>query len=221
MHYHTGLYTTTLVYTELVKHSITTITTDKHCLRNCLHFLVRSSWLKWNLSWVNSLSCLWSPLLSWVNCRIQFVEGVPVRALLPILPVLQHHHGGMPAEQVGSVCRRCLVAVHAASSPYAATAPAALDGGGRRSRPVRLAFLHGGAGGREGWGGGLWRGGGPAADREHRSQVLFYWMSYHFAAWWYWSTCFSCNNNNNNIAFFSQASWGRLEMKPERNKFKV
>jgi len=27
--------------------------------------------------------------------------------------------------------------------------------------------------------------------------------------------------NNNNIAFFSQASWGRLEMKPERNKFKV
>jgi len=26
---------------------------------------------------------------------------------------------------------------------------------------------------------------------------------------------------NNNIAFFSQASWGRLEMKPERNKFKV
>jgi len=28
-------------------------------------------------------------------------------------------------------------------------------------------------------------------------------------------------NNNNNIAFFSQASWGRLEMKPERNKFKV
>ena len=29
------------------------------------------------------------------------------------------------------------------------------------------------------------------------------------------------NNNNNNIAFFSQASWGRLEMKPERNKFKV
>jgi len=31
----------------------------------------------------------------------------------------------------------------------------------------------------------------------------------------------SINNNNNNIAFFSQASWGRLEMKPERNKFKV
>ena len=29
------------------------------------------------------------------------------------------------------------------------------------------------------------------------------------------------NNNNNNIAFFSQASWGRLEIKPERNKFKV
>ena len=29
------------------------------------------------------------------------------------------------------------------------------------------------------------------------------------------------HNNNNNIAFFSQASWGRLEMKPERNKFKV
>ena len=29
------------------------------------------------------------------------------------------------------------------------------------------------------------------------------------------------NNNNNNIGFFSQASWGRLEMKPERNKFKV
>ena len=29
------------------------------------------------------------------------------------------------------------------------------------------------------------------------------------------------NNNNNNIAFFSQASWGSLEMKPERNKFKV
>ena len=29
------------------------------------------------------------------------------------------------------------------------------------------------------------------------------------------------NNNNNNIAFFSQTSWGRLEMKPERNKFKV
>jgi len=29
------------------------------------------------------------------------------------------------------------------------------------------------------------------------------------------------NNNNNNIAFFPQASWGRLEMKPERNKFKV
>jgi len=29
------------------------------------------------------------------------------------------------------------------------------------------------------------------------------------------------NNNNNNIAFFSQASWGRLEMKPERNKFKI
>ena len=28
-------------------------------------------------------------------------------------------------------------------------------------------------------------------------------------------------NNNNNIAFFSQASWGRLEMKPERNKFKI
>ena len=27
-------------------------------------------------------------------------------------------------------------------------------------------------------------------------------------------------NNNNNIAFFSQASWGRLVMKPERNKFK-
>ena len=29
------------------------------------------------------------------------------------------------------------------------------------------------------------------------------------------------DNNNNNIAFFPQASWGRLEMKPERNKFKV
>ena len=28
------------------------------------------------------------------------------------------------------------------------------------------------------------------------------------------------NNNNNNIAFFSQASWGRLEMKPERNRRK-
>jgi len=25
------------------------------------------------------------------------------------------------------------------------------------------------------------------------------------------------NNNNNNIALFPQASWGRLEMKPERN----
>jgi len=32
-----------------------------------------------------------------------------VRALLPILPVLQPHHGGMPAEQVGSVCRLHLV----------------------------------------------------------------------------------------------------------------
>ena len=29
------------------------------------------------------------------------------------------------------------------------------------------------------------------------------------------------NNNNNNIAFFSQTNWDRLEMKPERNKFKV
>jgi len=29
------------------------------------------------------------------------------------------------------------------------------------------------------------------------------------------------NTNNNNIAFFSQESWGRLEMKPEKNKFKV
>ena len=29
------------------------------------------------------------------------------------------------------------------------------------------------------------------------------------------------HNNNNNIAFFSQANWGRLEMKPERNKFRV
>jgi len=29
------------------------------------------------------------------------------------------------------------------------------------------------------------------------------------------------NNNNNNIAFFSQASWARLEMKPERNKINV
>jgi len=29
------------------------------------------------------------------------------------------------------------------------------------------------------------------------------------------------NNNNNNNSLFSQASWGRLEMKPERNKFKV
>ena len=25
-------------------------------------------------------------------------------------------------------------------------------------------------------------------------------------------------NNNNNIAFLSQASWGRLEMKPTRHK---
>jgi len=32
-----------------------------------------------------------------------------VRALLPILPVLQPHHGRMPAEQVGSVCRLHLV----------------------------------------------------------------------------------------------------------------
>ena len=32
---------------------------------------------------------------------------------------------------------------------------------------------------------------------------------------------YSLHNNNNNIAFFSQASWSRLEMKPERNKFKV
>ena len=29
------------------------------------------------------------------------------------------------------------------------------------------------------------------------------------------------NYNNNNIVFFSQSSWGRLEMKPERNKFKI
>jgi len=36
-----------------------------------------------------------------------------------------------------------------------------------------------------------------------------------------YNTMWYGNNNNNNIAFFSQASWGRLEMKPERNKFKV
>ena len=28
-------------------------------------------------------------------------------------------------------------------------------------------------------------------------------------------------NSNNNNSLFSQASWGRLEMKPEKNKFKV
>jgi hypothetical protein len=27
-----------------------------------------------------------------------------------------------------------------------------------------------------------------------------------------------CNNNNNNQAFYSQASWGRLEMKPHEPK---
>jgi len=32
--------------------------------------------------------------------------------------------------------------------------------------------------------------------------------------------CIICNNNNN-IAFFPQASWGRLEMKPERNKLQM
>jgi len=29
------------------------------------------------------------------------------------------------------------------------------------------------------------------------------------------------NNNKQQHSLFSQASWGRLEMKPERNKFKV
>ena len=28
------------------------------------------------------------------------------------------------------------------------------------------------------------------------------------------------NNNNNNIAFLSQASWGRLEMKPTRTRIR-
>ena len=58
-----------------------------------------------------------------LTCRIQFVEGVPVRALLPILPVLQHHHGGMPAEQVGSVCRLHRVAQRVGEPPNDGTAP--------------------------------------------------------------------------------------------------
>jgi hypothetical protein len=28
-------------------------------------------------------------------------------------------------------------------------------------------------------------------------------------------------NNNNNQAFYSQASWGRLEMKPHKNRYKT
>ena len=50
-------------------------------------------------------------------------QGVPVRALLPILPVLQHHHGGMPAEQVGSVCRLHRVAQRVGEPPNDGTAP--------------------------------------------------------------------------------------------------
>jgi hypothetical protein len=31
----------------------------------------------------------------------------------------------------------------------------------------------------------------------------------------------SSNNNNNNQAFYSQANWGRLEMKPHKNRYKT
>jgi hypothetical protein len=32
------------------------------------------------------------------------------------------------------------------------------------------------------------------------------------------SNCYNYNNNNNNQAFYSQASWGRLEMKQHKKK---
>jgi hypothetical protein len=46
---------------------------------------------------------------------------------------------------------------------------------------------------------------------------------FHFIDVGHYQTCYPCllhynNNNNNNQAFYSQASWDRLEMKPHKQK---